>query len=47
MPKKLHGKRLTAKEHRQWKKVFKKTGKGGIATSAVKKSRARKRSKRR
>ena len=37
MPKKLGGKRLTPKQHRQWKKVFEKTKSGAKATAAVKK----------
>lgn len=45
MPKKLHGKKLSAKEHRQWKHVHESTGSGGAATAAVKKSRKRKRKK--
>jgi hypothetical protein len=43
MPKKLHGKRLSAKEHRQWKHVHEKTGSGAQATGAVKKSRRKRR----
>ena len=39
MPKKLHGKKLSKKEHRQWKHVMESTGSGGQATAAVKKSR--------
>ena len=39
MPKKLHGKKLTAAEHRQWKHVHRKTGSGAQATAALKKSR--------
>lgn len=39
MPRKLHGKKLTGKEHRQWKHVMRKTGSGAQATQAVKKSR--------
>ena len=35
MPRKLHGKELTAKEHRQWKHVKAKTGSGAQATGAV------------
>ena len=42
MPRKLDGKRLSKKEEKIWKKVFKKTGKGGIATDAVKKYRRKK-----
>lgn len=45
MPHKLHGKKLTPKEHRQWKKAHEKTGSGAIATAAVKKSRAKKKGK--
>ncbi len=44
MPRKLDGKRLTAKEHRQWKHVMKKTGSAAAATAAVKKSRRKRRS---
>lgn len=43
MPRKLGGKRLTAKEHKQWKHVHRKTGSGAQATAAVNKSRAKKR----
>jgi len=39
MPKKLHGKTLSAKEHRQWKHVRAKTGSHAAATAAVVKSR--------
>jgi hypothetical protein len=42
MPNKLGGKKLTAKEHRQWQHVKRSTGSGAAATAAVKKSRARK-----
>ena len=42
MPKKLNGKPLSDKEHRQWKHVFEQTGSGGKATAAVKKSRRKK-----
>lgn len=45
MPGQLGGKRLTAKEHRQWEHVRKSTGSAAQATAAVKKSRAKKRSK--
>lgn len=38
MPKSIGGKKLTPKQHRQWKHVFDKTGSGAAATSAVKKS---------
>lgn len=47
MPKTLHGKRLSVKEHQQWKKAHegaKKSGArspGAVATAAVKKSRAK------
>lgn len=37
MPDKIKGKKLTRKQHRQWKKVFAKTGSGARATAAVKK----------
>lgn len=43
MPKKIGGKRLTAKQHRQWKKVYNKTGSGAAATAAVKRSIRKKR----
>ena len=39
MPRKLAGKRLTAKEHRQWKHVYKATRSGAKATATVKRSR--------
>lgn len=39
MPRKLAGKKLTAKEHRQWKHVMESTGSGAQATAAVKKAR--------
>ena len=42
MPKTLNGKKLSAKEHRQWKKVKHRTGSGAAATAAVKKSRRKK-----
>ena len=42
MPKQIGGKKLTAKQHRQWKKVHRKTGSGAAATAAVKKSRKKK-----
>ena len=45
MPKKLAGKKLTAREHRQWKHVHDSTGSGAAATAAVKKSRRKKASK--
>jgi len=38
MPKKINGKKLSAKQHRQWRHVFESTGSGAAATSAVKKS---------
>ncbi len=46
MPKKLHGKKLTKKEHRQWKKVHEKTDSGAQATAAVKRTRASRKKKR-
>lgn len=39
MPKKIDGRRLTAKEHRQWKHVRQRTGSAAAATAAVKKGR--------
>lgn len=45
MPKRLGGKRLSEKEHRQWKEVHKSTGSGGAATAAVKKSRRKRKGK--
>jgi hypothetical protein len=42
MPKSINGKKLTAKQHRQWKHVFDSTGSGAAATSAVKKSMSKK-----
>lgn len=39
MPKVINGKRVTAAEHAQWKAVFEKTGSGGKATNAVKRTR--------
>lgn len=38
MPKKIHGKKLTPKQHRQWKHIYDATGSGAQATAAVKKS---------
>lgn len=38
MPKSIGAKKLTAKQHRQWKHVFEKTGSAAQATAAVKKS---------
>ncbi len=35
MPKKIHGKKLTAKEHRQWKHVYERTHDGAQATAVV------------
>lgn len=45
MPASIKGKKLTAKQHEQWKKTFEATGSGAIATAAVKKSMAKKSSK--
>ena len=48
MPRKLGNKKLTPKEHRQWKHVYASaksggaTSPGGAATAAVKKSRRKK-----
>ncbi len=42
MPKKLDGKTLTAKQHRQWKHVMERTGSAAKATAAVRKSMKRK-----
>ena len=38
MPKQVHGKPLTDKEHRQWKDIMATTGKPAIAMAAVLKS---------
>jgi hypothetical protein len=38
MPKSINGKKLTPKQHRQWKHVFDSTGSGAAATAVVKKS---------
>ena len=43
MPKKIDGRVLSRKEHRQWKHVYSKTGSGSKATAAVKKGRRGKR----
>jgi len=46
MPAKIGKHKLTAKEHRQWRHVYNRTGSGAQATAAVKRSIAkRKRSK--
>ncbi len=45
MPKKLAGKKLSKREHRQWRHVHESTGSGAQATAVVKKSRAKKRGK--
>jgi len=45
MPKSINGKKLTPKQHRQWKKVYKKTGSGAAATAAVKRSMGKRRKK--
>jgi len=45
MPRKLHGKRLSEKEHRQWKHVYDDTGSGAQATGAVLNSRKGKKGK--
>ncbi len=37
MPEKIHGKKLTAKEHRAWKHIYGSTHSGAQATGAVKK----------
>jgi len=42
MPKTINGKKLTAAQHRQWKRVYEKTGSGAKATAAVKRSMKRK-----
>lgn len=36
MPKKIGGKKLSAKEHRAWKDIYRQTGSGAQATGAVK-----------
>lgn len=41
MPKSIHGKKLTAKDHRQWRHIYEKTHSGAQATGVVKKSMAR------
>jgi len=46
MPKSIKGKKLTKKEHRQWKHVYESTGSGGAATAAVKRSMRKRRGKR-
>jgi len=46
MPKKIGNKKLTPKQHRQWKHVFESTGSAAKATAAVKRS-IKKRSKKR
>lgn len=38
MPKKMKGKKLTPKEHRQWHHVYESTGSGAKATAVVKRS---------
>jgi hypothetical protein len=42
MSHKLGGKKLSAKEHRQWKHVKRNSGSAAAATAAVKKSRKKK-----
>jgi hypothetical protein len=39
MPRKLDGKTLSEKEHRQWKHVKRKTGSAAKATAAVQRAR--------
>lgn len=39
MPKTIDGRKLTAKEHRQWKHVYQRTGSAAKATSTVQRSR--------
>lgn len=46
MPRKIDGKRLTAREDRMWKHVFEATGSGAQATAAVKRDRTRRARKR-
>ena len=41
MPRKLEGKLLSKKEHKQWEHVYKSTGSAAKATAAVQKSRGR------
>lgn len=43
MPPKLDGKKLTSREHRQYKHVYAKTGSRAKATQAVRRSRRGKR----
>ena len=45
MPRKLHNRKLTKKEHRIWKAAHAESGSGAIATAAVKKPRAKKKRK--
>ena len=41
MPKQIGGHRLTAKEHRQWKDIYRSTKDGAQATSVVKRTMAK------
>jgi hypothetical protein len=45
MPKSIHGKKLTAKEHRQWKAVYESSHSGAQATGVVKKAMAKRQKK--
>jgi hypothetical protein len=47
MPKKLGGKKLSAKEHRMWEHVHESTGSGAKATAVVRKSRKSREKKKR
>ena len=47
MPKSIHGKKLTAKEHRQWRSIYEKTHSGAQATGTVKKTMAKRARKKR
>ncbi len=38
MPDKIDGKKLTARQHRQWRKVKARSGSAAVATAAVKKT---------
>jgi hypothetical protein len=41
MPKSIRGRKLTAHEHEIWKAAYAASGKGTVATAAVKKSMAK------
>ncbi len=46
MPKVIDGKKLSAREHDQWRVVHQQTGSGAKATAAVKRSREGRKEKR-